>query len=74
MDLWKWLLHNGVEPKSLQEFKERLKKMFFWGTGEMGAWSYPAQPPSPFKAVSLLLKQPDATTLLQPLEDEALWG
>lgn len=42
MDLWNWLLHNGVEHKGLQEFKERLKEMFSWDTGEMGAWSHPA--------------------------------
>lgn len=46
--------------------------MFFWDTGEMGEWSYPAWPSFPFKAVSPLLKQPDgATTVLKPRSIEA---
>lgn len=38
--------------------------MFFWDTGEMGVWSYPTWPPSPFKAVPPLLKQPDGITVV----------
>lgn len=46
--------------------------MFFWDTGEVGEWSYPARHSFPFKAVSPLLKQPDGTTtVLKPRSIEA---